>query len=390
MEKEVVETRKTYKRFGLLHRIEHWLFMISFSTLGLTGLIQRFAASPISQAIVQAFGGIENVRIIHRISATTMMLVTIYHIGAVIYRAYVRRVPMSMLPGLSDIQNAIQSFLYNLGLRKEHPQQGRFTFEEKAEYWAVVWGTIVMAVTGFMLWNPIATTRFLPGEAIPAAKAAHGLEAVLAVLAIFLWHFYHVLIKTFNRSMFTGNVTEKQMIDEHPLELADIKAGLADPPPDPVGEKKRSRLFWPTYGVAAAVMLVLVYFFVTFEETAIATVPPRETVEVFVPLTPTPLPTPLPTSTPAPIESVAWNAGISDLFASKCGTCHGSGALGGLDLTSYESAMAGGDSGPAIVPGDPENSQLVIIQAAGGHAGQFSEEELQLVIDWITAGAPEN
>jgi len=55
---------------------------------------------------------------------------------------------------------------------------GRFTFEEKAEYWALVWGTVIMALTGFMMWNPIATAKFLPGEVYPAAKAAHGAEAV--------------------------------------------------------------------------------------------------------------------------------------------------------------------------------------------------------------------
>ena len=88
----------------------------------------------------------------------------------------------------------------------EPPQEARYTFGEKVEYWSVVWGTVIMAVTGFMMWNPISTLRFLPGEAIPAAKAAHGGEAVLAVLAIIIWHFYHVHIKTFNKSMFTGKL----------------------------------------------------------------------------------------------------------------------------------------------------------------------------------------
>ncbi|MCS7039976.1 MAG: hypothetical protein NZP34_10260, partial [Caldilineales bacterium] len=74
------------------------------------------------------------------------------------------------------------------------------------EYWAVIWGTAVMIITGFMLWNPITTTKFLPGSWIPAAKAAHGGEALLAFLAIIVWHVYNVHIKTFNRSMFTGKL----------------------------------------------------------------------------------------------------------------------------------------------------------------------------------------
>jgi hypothetical protein len=64
--------------------------------------------------------------------------------------------------------------------------------------------------------------------------------------------------------------------------------------------------------------------------------------------------------------------------------------MGGLNLLAFADAMAGGQDGPVIVPGDPENSVLVQIQQAGGHPGQFSDSELQSVIDWISAGAPEN
>ena len=380
-----------FKRFGLLHRIEHWVFMASFSVLGFTGLIQKFAASPISQALIETMGGVETVRIIHRISATVMMIVVIYHIGALGYRLYVTRKRMTMLPGVRDIRAAVNAVKYYFGFNKKAPQQGRYSFEEKAEYWAVVWGTVVMVLTGFMLWNPIATTRFLPGEFIPAAKAAHSAEALLAVLAIFLWHFYHVLVKTFNRSMFTGYLNEEQMRDEHPLELADIKAGLDQRPPDPKGEARRKRVFWPVYGVFAALMLAFVYWFVTFEETALAVHPPATTVEAYVPLTPTPLPTPRPTSTPAPVEAITWDDGIGGMFESKCSSCHNSSAgMGGLDLTSYQGVLGGGNSGPGIAPGDPGASRVLIVQGAGGHSGQFTPDEVDLIRQWVEAGAPEN
>ncbi len=284
---------------------------------------------------------------------------------------------------------ALGVFLYNLGRRERKPQQGRYTFDEKFEYWAFAWGTIVMAVTGFMLWNPIATTKFLSGEFIPAAKAAHGGEALLAVLAIIVWHFYNVHIKHLNKSMFTGKLTEEEMLEEHPLELADIKAGVAERPLDPEKTAQRRRVFLPIYAVSALVMLTGIYFFVTFEETAITTLPPAERVSVFVPLTPTPLPTPLPTRTPPPDAGRSWEAGIADLLAERCGTCHGQTALGGLNLSTYQSALQGGNAGPAIVPGDPETSLLVSVQSAGDHEGQLSEEELELVREWIAAGAPE-
>jgi formate dehydrogenase gamma subunit len=385
------ELRK-YLRFRLPYRVEHWVFVVSFTTLAVTGLAQRYSEAGISQWIVAALGGIESVRVIHRIAAITMMLIAVYHIGAVGYRLYVKRSRPHMLPGLFDVRNAWQSLKYNLGLSKSRVQQGRFGFEEKLEYWAVVWGTVIMVITGFMLWNPIATTSILPGEVIPAAKIAHGLEAVLAVLAIFIWHLYQVLIRTFNRSMFTGYVNEEQMLDEHPLELADLKAGVAERPADPQKRDRRRRVFFGVYGVVGTVLLVGIFVFVTFEKTAIETVtaPPPEQVTVFAPLTPTPLPTRLPTAPPAPVTAVTWEGGIGELFETKCSACHGSSSgLGGLDLSTYEGALTGGNSGPGVVPGDPEASVIVQIQSQGGHPGQLSDSELETVTQWIEAGAPE-
>ncbi|MBM3144235.1 MAG: hypothetical protein FJ010_04535 [Chloroflexi bacterium] len=382
------QTRK-YLRFSISDRIEHWVQVVSFGLLGLTGLIQKFSEANISIWIIAALGGIEVVRIIHRIAAIGLMLGTIYHLGVAGYKYYVKRSRITMLPTLRDVTVAWNLFLHNLGFKKERPQQGRFTFDEKFEYWAFVWGTVIMGITGFMLWNPISAAKFLPGVFIPAAKAAHSNEALLAVLAIIIWHFYNVHIKHLNKSMFTGYLSEHEMLDEHALELADLKAGIATIPQDPRLVAKRKRVFLPTYSTIAAVMLVGVFFFVRGEETALETVPPAENIVVFAPLTPTPLPTAMPTATSAPIIGNTWNGGIASLVETKCTQCHGPTAMGGLDLTSYASAMAGGASGIVIVPGDPNSRIIVGRQSSGDHPGQFSAEELQLVIDWVQAGAPE-
>jgi hypothetical protein len=164
---------------------------------------------------------------------------------------------------------------------------GRYNFGEKIEYWAVIWGTVVMVITGFMLWNPISTTSFLPGQAIPAAKAAHGGEALLAVLSIITWHVYHVHVKRFNRSMFTGYISHAEMEEEHALELEEIERGWGPDEPDPAVLRRRQRVFIPIAAVMTAVLLVGLYFFVTYERTAITTVP-RQQVDVFVPVTPVP------------------------------------------------------------------------------------------------------
>jgi mono/diheme cytochrome c family protein len=310
--------------------------------------------------------------------------------------SYVRRTRLTMLPTLQDAKDGWQALLYNIGRSKTPPQMGRYTFEEKMEYWAFVWGAIIMGVTGFMMWNPIATTRILPGEVIPAAKAAHGGEALLAVLAIIVWHMYGVHIKRFNRSMFTGKMTEEEMLHEHPLELADIKAGMADRPLDEATLRKRQRVYLPIAAVLALFMLLGVYGFVSAEQSALTTVERQvPTVVAFVPWTPTPAPTLTPTpeggatAAPVPSGALTWDATIGPMLQTKCSACHGATALGGLNLSTYGDAMQGGTSGPAIVPGDSANSLLVTKQQAGGHPGQLTPEEIAQVIEWIDAGALE-
>ena len=390
-------TTRTYERFPLARRIEHWVMMLSFTTLALTGLPQKFPASPISIFFVNILGGIEALRTVHHFAAIVMMLGTAWHLLVFGYMAYVRRTRLSMLPSLQDVKDGWQALMYNLGFAKSFPQMGRYTFEEKMEYWAFVWGAIIMGATGFMMWNPITTVKFLPGEVIPAAKAAHGGEALLAVLAIIIWHMYGVHVKRFNKSMFTGKMNEADMLHEHPLELADIKAGMAEHPVDPVELRKRQRVYLPVASVLALFMLLGVYGFVNAEETAITTVERQvPTVEVFVPWTPTPAPTQTvtpeggATAEPIPSGPLTLDGSIGVILQAKCSSCHGASAFGGLNLSTYADAMQGGDSGPAIVPGDAESSLLVRIQQAGGHPGQLTPEELARVIEWIEAGAPEN
>jgi len=385
------EIEKRYIRFDLSQRIEHFVLLVSFSLLGITGLAQKYATTPVGEGVLAFFGGIESSRYIHHVAAIVLMAVSIYHIIAVLYRVLVLRVNLSMLPVLQDFTHLYQDILYYLGRRKRKAYYGRYSYAEKVEYLAVVWGTIIMAITGFMMWNPISTARWLPGEAIPAAKTAHGGEALLAVLAIILWHFYHVHIRSFNKSMFTGELTEEEMKDEHPAELAQIKAGKAGKRPPIEVIRRREKYFFPAAAVLTAVFTFGLVKFVTFEQTAITTNLPRgETAPIFVPFTPTPSPVPEPTPTPGGLAASSWNDGIAQLLNDKCGACHVQIASGGLSLATYQDAVKGGNSGPAIVPGDPQASVLVQIQSAGGHPGQLSQEELNAIIQWIESGAPEN
>lgn len=378
-----MNSQRTYLRFPLHYRLEHWIMVLSFSTLAVTGLVQKFALVGVSIWLINLMGGIENVRIIHRIAATVLMVQAVYHVGLIGYNLIVRRYGTDLMLTPTDLRNAFRSFQYNLGLRKDRPRQGRYTFEEKFEYFAIIWGTLVMIVTGFVLWNPIATASVLPGEFIPAAKAVHSNEALLAVLAIIVWHSYHTHIRRFNKSMFTGRISEEEMHEEHPLELEAIKS--APPPePDPDLPRRRTR-FLAAYGVIAAILLVGIYVFVTFEQTAIETVPPPEPVTVFA-LAAAP-PTPAIPAFDAPMTS--WEDGVGQFFRTRCAFCHGSRVpLSGLDLTDYDRALLGGSSIPAIVPNDPDNSGVILRHINGDHPVLLTADELDRLRAWISAGAP--
>jgi mono/diheme cytochrome c family protein len=333
---------------------------------------------------------------VHHVAAVVMMLGTAWHLLVMGYHVFVLRSRMSMLPTLQDAFDGLQALRYNIGLAKSYPQMGRYTFEEKMEYWAFVWGAIIMGLTGFLMWNPIMVTRLLPGELVPAAKAAHGAEAVLAVLAIIVWHMYGVHLKRLNKAMWTGRQTETEMLHEHPLELADLKAGIADRRPSPAVIRSRQRIFYPLAALLTAIMLGAVYGFVNLEQTALTTLPPHERVQVFVPQTATPTATIAPTQAvtaaapPAePTASDTWDSSVGTILQQKCATCHGAPGMAGLDLTTFGAALTGGTSGAAIVPGDASSSLLVARQQAGGHPGQLSPEEVALVAAWIDAGAPE-
>ena len=263
-----------YPRFGRLDRAQHLLMLVSFLVLTVTGLPQKFIYADVHllDVLIDLMGGIETIRVVHRIAATVLMAVTVFHLLDVAYRLIVKRVALTMLPRYQDLLDALQALRYNLGLAHTRPRMDRYTWEEKVEYWSLVWGTIVMIATGFMLWNPIATTHLLPGESIPAAQVVHGGEALLAILAVLVWHFYSVHLRHFNRSMFTGELSEHEMEAEHPLELERIRAG-EPPAANPQLVARRERLFLPIAGVVALALLAGIYWFVTFEQTAITTLP---------------------------------------------------------------------------------------------------------------------
>jgi len=278
------EIQIAYPRFRLGARIEHFILLSSFIILALTGLPQKYADSSVGEWMINAMGGIETIRIIHRYAAFFLAAGAIYHLFTGAYRFFVKHERMLVVPDLKDATDMRDTIKYNLGLSNEHPKMRKFNPGEKFEYWVAVWGTAIMGITGFMLLNPVATASVLPGQFIPAALAAHSWEALLAISSIIIWHFYDVLIKHLNPSMLTGKLPRKQMEEDHSLEMERLDAGgRAWPELELPVLKRRRRIFLVVSIVVGAVLLYVAIWMFTFEETALTTIP-RVTQEVFVPM----------------------------------------------------------------------------------------------------------
>lgn len=335
-------SQPSYERFGPGARFEHVILILTFTGLALTGIPQRYADASWAQGAINLMGGIESIRILHRILAAVLMAEVIYHGGVVTYKLFVLGRRASMMPGMRDITDVFKFIGYNLGLTREHPNMPRFNFGEKAEYLAVVWGTVIMVITGFMLWNPIATASVLPGEIIPAALAAHSAEALLAVLSIITWHMYNVHVKRFNRSMFTGNISHEEMVEEHGEELERIQRGDVPQNPPPDVFRRRMRLFVPYAFIMGSLLTIGLIWFVTFEDTAIETIDP-------VAIDPD-----APLLVSADVGNPATGGNL--WMAQECQTCHGEnaeGAPGPLNVPlantslSFEAFVEAVRSGPA-------------------------------------------
>lgn len=215
-----------FVRFSVSQRLEHLLMMTTFTLLVVTGIPQKFFGAGWAQSMIVTFGGIETTRLIHRITATIFCLEGGYHalfIGYLIARG---RFAPSMIPGLRDVADAVNSFRYCIGLTNRTPKFGRFDFRQKFEYWGVVMGWVIMVASGLMLMFPAQVTQLLPGVLIPASKEMHGGEALLAFGVIVTWHMYGAHFNPLrfpgDLTIFTGRISKERMIEEHPLEYAKI------------------------------------------------------------------------------------------------------------------------------------------------------------------------
>jgi cytochrome b subunit of formate dehydrogenase len=211
--------RHFVKRMPLRFRVQHATLLSSFILLVLTGFALKFPDSWFASML--SLG--ERMRqLVHRTAAVVLIGVSVYHLFDAILSREGRRLVRDLFPALDDVLGAWQNLSYYLGISKRKPEFARFNYAEKAEYWALVWGMFVMAGTGVMLWAKVFFGNHLPRWWLDIATAIHFYEAVLATLAIIVWHFYQVFLDPdvypMNWAWWDGKMTLHHYRDEHGLD----------------------------------------------------------------------------------------------------------------------------------------------------------------------------
>lgn len=198
---------------------QHTLLMVSFIILVISGFALRFSDSWLTKIFFGWGRGFELRGTIHRVAAVVMIFVTAWHIFYLFTRRG-RTFFIDMMPKVSDFKEFVQRILFNLGRAEETPRFKRFSYIEKAEYWALIWGTVVMIFTGLFLWFDNFIVQILPKGILDVALVIHYYEAILASLAIFVWHLYSTVfspqVYPMNPSWLTGKMPQDMFEHEHP------------------------------------------------------------------------------------------------------------------------------------------------------------------------------
>jgi len=185
------ENKAIKERMSTPFRFAHGVAAVSFAILVYTGFALKYPES--WWAGLLQFGDDEWRGDFHRIAAVGLIGACFFHFAHLAVSARARRQMSAFLPRVADFREFSHRIGYNLGRRAEPPAPVRVGYVEKIEYWAALWGTAVTAITGLVLWFENFTLTWLPGWVPEAATVLHFLEAILAALAIAIWHFYFVI-----------------------------------------------------------------------------------------------------------------------------------------------------------------------------------------------------
>ena len=220
------QAERQFVRFSLNVRFQHMLMLTSCIVLILTGMPIKFHDTAWAALMIGLMGGIENSALLHRIGAVGLIFVSLYHLFYLIFLSEGRDNFVRLIPSPKDARDLLQMLKFFLGRSEERPKFARFSYVEKFDYWAVYWGCVIMIGSGALLWFETITLSLFPKYVADIAKEAHSDEALLATLAIIIWHFYNVHFNPrkfpMNKIWLTGKLSEEEMIEEHPLEYEEI------------------------------------------------------------------------------------------------------------------------------------------------------------------------
>ena len=385
-----------FVRFALSDRIGHWILAIAFLVLALTGFSQMVPLNPISLWIMNGFGGVGNIRIVHHILGFIFFVLMLYSIGAVTYRAFIRRISIKAVPDFADIRDIFQSYKYNFNLTNERPSTGRVELTGKVLLWALIWGSAIMVISGFIILNPIAATTLLPGIVIPMAKTAHGYEAILVVLALAIWHLYFLLMK---QLAFLINKkfpeARKSHRFDHPFETVDWFDKRETVPVTQQAIETYWRYYLPGYLLVSGFIMMGAIYFVNFEKTSILTLINPEDVNVYAPeamlasadLSTMPDVIPEHLVGPYSVDTIhSWNSCMNTTVLTQCTNCHETENVIGVNLDTYSRLVESG----LVMPGEPDKSPFLEIVSDPDHVGRNVNGLYAVYYDWIASGAPES
>jgi len=220
------EEGEKFQRFNRNFRFQHMVLFSSVIILIITGMPLKFPDFFLSRSLIGLWGGIQNSTIVHRVAAGMLIYFMVHHFFYTILSRDGRRDFLLMIPNLKDAKDISLNIRHFLGKSPEKPSFGRFSYIEKFDYWAVYWGCVIMIGSGLFLWFETLVMKYLPKVAVDMAHEMHSDEALLATLAIVVWHFYNV---HFNPDRFPGTllwwhgqISEHEIKEEHPLEYEEI------------------------------------------------------------------------------------------------------------------------------------------------------------------------
>ena len=193
-------------RWSRLERLEHWILFLAFAALGYSGFAIR---SPHAAWAAPFLWGGEGFRAgFHRVFALVFVILGAFHLVRIALTARGRR----MLAGFSfRASDARDLRLFLRGAKSTIPEPrepGRFSYVAKVEYWALLWGGVIMTLTGAGLVFKDWTLAHLPAWMPEWCTRVHFYEALLATLAILVWHLYRVIfdpeVYPLERTMLSG------------------------------------------------------------------------------------------------------------------------------------------------------------------------------------------